>query len=215
MLPLGLPSSLNVLCLGAHADDIEIGCGGTLLSWAEAGCRLRVCWGVGSATPERVLEQQQSAERYFQRFESGRLVQWDFPDTKFPSHGDRLKDEMRALYLEFPADLVFTHRLEDRHQDHRTMAELTWNIWRDSLVLEYEIPKWEGDLGQPQAFVSVSTEAAESKVRWLDECYASQAKKDWFDRDLFLGLMRIRGAECRSASRFAEAFHVRKCRLGV
>lgn len=213
MISFEINESTTILCIGAHPDDIEIGCGATLLQWSSTKKLREMVWFVGSGEAERRDEQQESAKRYFERAQKSLLVHAHFPDNRFPSQYQAIKDSLVELAREFSPDLIFTHRLEDRHQDHRLLSELTWNVWRDSLILEYEIPKWEGDLGQPQVYSEVDESNAEQKIRWLSECHRSQSAKDWFDEDLFRGLMRIRGSECRSQSRMAEAFHVRKSKL--
>ncbi|HRF01925.1 MAG TPA: PIG-L family deacetylase [Pirellulaceae bacterium] len=215
MISLNLPTRLRVLCLAAHCDDIEIGCGATLLSWAEQGTAIDATWFVAAAGGPRGDEQRASAERYFARFESGRLELGDFPDAAFPTVYAPIKQRLVELAQQVRPDLIFTHRLEDRHQDHRLIGELTWNVWRDSLVLEYEIPKWEGDLDRAAVLVPVSEAALRSKLDWLGECHRSQRSKDWFDPELFRGLARLRGAECRSPSRWAEGFHARKLTIGA
>lgn len=210
MISLEISESTKILCIGAHPDDIEIGCGATLLQWSSTQKLSEMVWFVASGAGERRGEQQESASRYFERSNSSRLVHANFTDNRFPTEYQAIKDSLVELSRDYQPDLIFTHRLEDRHQDHRLLAELTWNVWRNSLVLEYEIPKWEGDLGHPQLYSEVEESLAEQKIAWLAECHASQAVKDWFDADLFRGLMRIRGSECRSFSRMAEAFHLRK-----
>ncbi|MCA9104882.1 MAG: PIG-L family deacetylase [Planctomycetales bacterium] len=210
MISFDLSSASSVLCIGAHPDDIEIGCGGTLLQWSDQGRISELRWFVGSGDARREAEQRASAAGYFQRFGTGELNIAGFPDNRFPTMYAEIKQALVDLSRRIKPDVIFTHRLEDRHQDHRLLAELTWNVWRDALILEYEIPKWEGDLGQPQVYCEVSAENQTTKLRWLREHHRSQTEKDWFDDELFSGLMRLRGAECRSHSRFAEAFTVRK-----
>ena len=216
MLPLHLserPGRLDVLCLGAHSDDIEIGCAGTLLSLVERGHQLRVTWAVLSANDERAAEARHSAEQLLGKVAELRVHLGAFRDAHFPAEFGALKDYFAKLRQETNPDLVFTHCIEDRHQDHRLVGELTWQAWRDHLILEYEVPKYEGDLGRPNVFVPVSQAAANAKVEHLLAHFGSQRSKDWFSGDTFLGLMRLRGVECRSQHGFAEAFIVRKVLL--
>ena len=196
----------RVLALGAHADDIEIGCGGTLLRLA-AEARLMVKWVVFCSTPERAAEARASAAAFLDGVERDVVVR-DFRDGFLPYSGAQVKEAFEELKREFSPDLVFTHHREDRHQDHRLVSELTWNTWRDHLILEYEIPKYDGDLGAPNVFVALPEGTLERKIDLVLEHFPSQAGKHWLTRDLLRSLARIRGVEC--ASPFAEAFHGRK-----
>ncbi|HEU0200992.1 MAG TPA: PIG-L deacetylase family protein [Burkholderiaceae bacterium] len=214
LLPESSGRSLRLLCIGAHSDDLEIACGGTLLTWL-AERPLEVTWVVLSGDGERGREARASAEALLQEARSLRIVLGSFRDSYFPAqYGDvkaffeQVKRDVSGAGNE--PDIVLTHRLEDRHQDHRLAAELTWNAWRDHLVLEYEIPKYEGDLGQPNAYVHVPAALAQRKVDHLERHFGSQRSKAWFAAENFLGLMRLRGVECRAPSGFAEAFHARK-----
>jgi LmbE family N-acetylglucosaminyl deacetylase len=213
MLPLQLAKSgepLRVLCLGAHADDIEIGCAGTLLRWLAEHERVAVTWVVFSATGERAVEARRSAKALMRRASELDIVLGDFPDARMPSEFDRAKDFVSAVARRVKPDVVLTHRLEDRHQDHRLVAELTWQTWRDQLILEYEIPKYEGDLGQPNVYVPLPPALAARKLKHLMTHFGSQRAKDWFRPATFQGLMALRGIECRAGSGQAEAFHLRK-----
>jgi len=201
---------LRVLCLGAHGDDIEIGCGGTLLTWLETLPKLEVTWVVLSAAAERGREVQRGARVLLRRAAAARLELGPFRDGFMQAQYVEVKEFFERLKLDIDPDIILTHRLEDRHQDHRLTAELTWNTWRNHLVLEYEIMKYEGDLGQPNAYVHVAGALARRKAVHLQRHYGSQRSKAWFAADNFLGLMRLRGLECRAASGFAEAFHARK-----
>jgi LmbE family N-acetylglucosaminyl deacetylase len=204
VLKLGLPGGrLRVLAIGSHADDIEIGCGGTLLRLARES-ELDLHWVVLSATGERADEARASAEA----FGAEPDVQ-GFRDAFF-RYGPEVKEFFEELKGRFEPDLVLTHHGADRHQDHRLVSELTWNTFRDHLILEYEIPKYDGDLGAPNVFFELGEEAARRKVELLLESFPSQRGKRWFTEDLFLGLMRIRGMECNSPSGLAEAFYARK-----
>lgn len=200
----------SVLCLGAHADDIEIGCGASLLSWLDRSPELQVTWVVFSAAGARHREAMDSAEAYLSQRSGSQIVIKEFPDAYFPAHWEAIKQFFAQLAKSVRPDLVLTHRLEDRHQDHRVISELTWNAFRSTSVLEYEIPKYEGDLGLPNVYMPVEQTMADRKLELLHRCFPTQAEKDWFDRETFAGLMRLRGLECRSPSRMAEAFYARK-----
>jgi LmbE family N-acetylglucosaminyl deacetylase len=221
MLPLGLhqkPGTLHVLCIGAHSDDIEIGCAATLLGLIERGHGLRVDWVVLCAPGERAAEARRSAEALLGstaeallgRRAELRVHLAEFRDAYFPAEFGPLKEHLAGLRRQIDPDLVFTHNLDDRHQDHRLVAELTWQAWRDHLVLEYEVPKYEGDLVRPNFFAPASRALAQAKVEHLLEHFGSQRSKDWFTSETFLGLMRVRGVECRAAEGLAEAFVARK-----
>jgi LmbE family N-acetylglucosaminyl deacetylase len=201
---------LDLLCLGAHSDDIEIGCGGAVLRWLAEVPEVHVTWVVLSAPGERADEARRSAQALLKGAASVEVVIGDFTDAHFPSETARLKAFLSDIARRTPADVVLTHRLEDRHQDHRTVGELTWQTWRDHLVLEYEIPKYEGDLGQPNVYVPLPTEIAQRKVQHLMAHFGTQRSKGWFTEATFQGLMALRGIECRAPSGQAEAFHARK-----
>ena len=201
---------LKILCLGAHSDDIEIGAGATLLTLTSQYRETEITWVVMSAMDERAKEAQRGAEL----FAPGAEVQLEeFPDGRFPMHLDRLKETFADLGRRCDPDVVFTHTEYDRHQDHRAVSELTWQTWRDHLILEYEIPKFDGDLRTPNAYVEVDRATVDLKARLLEEAFDSQTSKPWFGAETFRGLMRIRGVECRAASGFAEGFHMRKTRI--
>ena len=206
-------SPLRVLCLGAHSDDIEIGCAGTLLRWLSEYARVEVTWAVFSAGGARGDEALASAEALLETAASRRIVLGDFEDAHFPADFARAKAFMHDLKAHGEPDVVFTHRLEDAHQDHRLVAELTWQTWRDQLVLEYEIPKYEGDLGQPNVFAALPAPIAQRKIDHLLKHFGSQRSKDWFCAETFSSLMRLRGIECRAQGGWAEAFHARKTSL--
>ena len=203
----------EILCLGAHADDIEIGAGATLLGLVAAYPGARVTWLVLSGNPERAVEARRSASLFLEGVEETVVRVEDFRDGHFPGQGSELKECFEELAGRTRPDLVITHRRDDRHQDHRTVAELTWNHFRDHLILEYEIPKYEGDLGQPQLYVPASPEHLERKIELLGECFPSQRERDWFDDQTFRALLRLRGMECRAPSGHAEAFHASKLTL--
>lgn len=211
MLPFDLPSSepLRVLGLGAHADDLEIGCGGTLMQLC-ASRPVEMCWVVFSGNEERAAEARRSAELFAGEASQLTVETFEFRESFFPDQWAAIKERLHAVASSFAPDLVFTHHLEDRHQDHKVLADLTWNACRDHVVLEYEIPKFEGDLGNPNLFVPLSEETAQAKVERILEAFPTQASKPWFDAETFQALLRLRGLESGSASRYAEAFHARK-----
>lgn len=201
---------LRLMCLGAHSDDLELGCGGALLQWLRDYDHVEITWAVLSAQGVRADEARASAEALLQGAARLDIVLGDFQDAHLPADFARLKAFLADLQRKADADVVLTHRMEDRHQDHRLIAELTWQHWRDHLILEYEIPKYEGDLGQPNMYVPLAADIAERKVRHLFEHFASQRSKSWFTEAAFRGLMHLRGLECRAASGMAEGFHLRK-----
>jgi LmbE family N-acetylglucosaminyl deacetylase len=216
MLPLlsskPTDTPLQVLCLGAHSDDIEIGCGASLMALAEQFPAARFHWVVFTTEPGRDAETRAAAAQLL----APARLQLQFVALRpsyLPAHWSELKDHFEALKAAVSPDMIFTHRLEDRHQDHRLIAEMTWTTFRNHLVLEYEIPKYEGDLGQPNVFVPVSKALAEHKIAILMSAFVSQQSRSWFDPETFRGLMRLRGVECQSASGYAEAFHGRKLQL--
>lgn len=205
---------LSVLCLGAHADDIEIGCGGTLLEWIAAGVRLDVHWCVLSAAGNRGDEARASAEDFLKGAAAARIELAGFTDSLFPQESREIKAWLGELRDRVRPDVILTHRGDDAHQDHREIGRLTWTTFRKHLILEYEIPKWDGDLGQPNLYVPLSEWALRRKTDLLHTHFGSQRSKDWFDAETFRGLARLRGMECRAPARHAEAFVVRKTTLG-
>jgi LmbE family N-acetylglucosaminyl deacetylase len=204
---------LRLLCIGAHSDDLEIGCGGTVMSWLESSHPVEVTWVVLTAQGERAREARTSAEALLGSAAAMDVVLGEFRDGFLPSQYEDVKAFFESVKTRNPFDMVLTHRLEDRHQDHRLAAELTWNTWRDHVVLEYEIMKYEGDLGQPNVFVPLSASTVRRKVVHLEHHFGTQRSKDWFSGDNFMALSRLRGIECRSPSGHAEAFHARKLLL--
>ena len=204
---------LSVLCLGAHSDDIEIGAGATLLSMLERGIRLDVHWCVLSGGGEREGEARASAADFLSAVQTKKIEVMSFEDGFFPEQGVAIKSWFEDLKKRINPDLIFTHRREDAHQDHRQVNRLTWNTFRDHCILEYEIPKWDGDMGQPNLYVPISAEALARKIDLLMSHFGSQRSKQWFDAETFLGLARLRGMECRAPERYAEAFFGRKLAL--
>lgn len=210
-LELGIKAGgpLTVLCLGAHSDDIEIGCGGSLLRLQAIYRGVKFHWVVFSAAGIRGEEAAHSAELFTAGCEK-EIVLKTFRDGFLPYIGSEVKDSFEETKRRVNPDLIFTHWREDAHQDHRLLAELTWNTFRNHLIFEYEVPKYDGDMGRPNVFVPLETQYCEQKIDRLFEAFKSQAGKRWFDRQTFLGLMRLRGMESNSPSGYAEAFHCSK-----
>jgi LmbE family N-acetylglucosaminyl deacetylase len=213
LIGLGLPardtSPVSILCLGAHADDIEIGCGGSVLLLKNALPQVRFHWVILSSSGCR----RQEAERAAQLFTAGSetvIALKDYRDGFLPYDGREVKEFFEELKGQVNPDLIFTHWQGDAHQDHRLVSELTWNTFRNHLILEYEVPKYDGDMGRPNLFVPLEDPLYKRKIDLLLEAFESQHAKRWFDRSTFLGLMRLRGMEANSPSGYAEAFHARK-----
>jgi len=204
----------NILCIGAHSDDIEIGCGGTILKLLEQNPQTKITWIVFSGNAQREDEARKSAESFLQVADHRQIQFENFKDAYFPYQGTEIKTFFQSFAKKQQPDLILTHRLEDRHQDHRLLAELTWNAFRNHLIWEYEIPKYEGDLGQPNIYVQLKSEWVEGKIEKLMKHFPSQFDKRWFSADTFQSLLRIRGLECHSPSGFAEGFYCRKFCLG-
>jgi LmbE family N-acetylglucosaminyl deacetylase len=204
---------LSVLCLGAHSDDIEIGAGATLLSMLERGISLEVFWIVLSGAGEREAEAKASAVDFLVTAASAQIEVKSFQDGLFPEQGKAIKSWFEALKGRINPDIIFTHRWDDAHQDHRHVCRLTWNTFRDHCILEYEIPKWDGDMGQPNLYMPISATALQRKIDLLVCHFGTQHSKQWFDPETFRGLARLRGMECRAQERYAEAFFARKLAL--
>lgn len=213
-LSLSSAGSLSrVLAVGSHGDDIEIGCGATLLTLTRALPGLEVTWVVLAADGTRAEEARASAEAFLEHAGSANVEVHAFRDAFLPYSGTEVKELFDELSRRVDPHVVFTHARDDLHQDHRLVNELTWNAFRNHLVLEYEVPKFDGDLGRPNVFFPLTEEAAEEKIALLHRHFPSQAAKSWFDRDTFRGLMRLRGMEANAPERFAEAFVCRKLPL--
>ena len=214
MIQLNLDSvpggALKILCLGCHSDDIEIGCGGTILRLRERYPSCVFYWVVFSAIGIREAEAQRGAELFAGENRREGVVLKDFQDGFMPFAGGQVKAVFEGLKETVSPDIIFTHNRKDAHQDHRLIAELTWNTFRDHFILEYEIPKYDGDLGQPTVFVPLEAEIFERKVRYITDAFQSQRTKRWFEESTFLSLMRLRGMECNAPSGYAEAFYSRK-----
>jgi LmbE family N-acetylglucosaminyl deacetylase len=198
----------KILCLGAHSDDIEIGCGGTILKLIRQQPGIEFLWFVLSANAERRDEAEKSASDFLREAGASEIAFGDFRESYFPDQWAAIKDSMDQLKAKFDPDIVFTHYRSDRHQDHRTVSDLTWNAYRNHLILEYEVPKYDGDLGQPNVFVPLNPELCSIKTELIQKNFLSQSAKHWFRTDTFMSLLRIRGIECATA--YAEAFYCRK-----
>jgi LmbE family N-acetylglucosaminyl deacetylase len=212
MLNLQLPrrgAGYRILCLGAHCDDIEIGCGGTLLRLLNNNPAAAVQWIVFSSTAVRAREARHSANGFLKSVKNKKIVVQKFADGFFPYEGARVKKYFETLKA-FAPNLIFTHYRHDAHQDHRLLCELTWNTFRDHMVLEYEIPKYDGDMGSPNVFVELDEATCGQKIKLILESFKSQAPKHWFSRQTFLSLLTLRGMECRATTNYAEAFYGRK-----
>jgi LmbE family N-acetylglucosaminyl deacetylase len=203
----------TVLCIGAHCDDIEIGCGGTLIRWVREYPRAHFVWTVFAREPVREAETRAAAEQLLSGARSVDLRCYDFRPGYFPSQHESIKDTFESLKQELRPDVILTHRREDRHQDHALLADLTWNTFRSHLILEYEIAKYEGDLGHPNLFVPLSKHDVERKIAVLIDSFPSQRHRSWFTADTFRGLARLRGIESAAPEGFAEAFHARKLQV--
>lgn len=200
----------RILAIGCHSDDIEIGCGGTLLTLALANEELEIDWLVLAAPGERGKEARTSAEAFTAGFAAARVEVHPFRDGFLPYVGGEVKEVFEDLKARVDPQIVFTHSGYDFHQDHRLASELTWNTFRSHLILEYEIPKYDGDLGRPNVFVPLTSGIVDEKLALLEEHFASQRDKHWYDRETFLALMRLRGLESVAPDRYAEAFTARK-----
>lgn len=214
MLSLTSEKLNTVLCLGAHSDDIEIGCGGTILKLAQERSGLSVWWVVFSGEGRRAREARASARTFLAGVPQPKVIVKNFRDSFFPTQGEAIKKYFEELKRKVQPDLVFTHYREDRHQDHRVLSDLAWNTFRDHLILEYEIPKYDGDLGNPNLYVRLAEEVCHHKSQHLCRFFQTQNNKHWFSPDTFLSLMRLRGIECASRTKYAEAFYCRKFLLG-
>lgn len=207
---------LHILCLGAHADDVEIGAAGALLTLLTARPSSRVTWVVATADGKRAREAEHSAAALLESIANVEMrllgLRESYLDRSSPVAKEAFEEFRSGLDAE--PDLVLTHFRGDKHQDHRFISDITWNLWRDQVILEYEVPKWDGDLGQPNLYVPLDPEVTERKLSHLAQHFASQRGKDWYDDGVFRGLMRLRGMECRAPSGYAEAFYARKIVLG-
>jgi LmbE family N-acetylglucosaminyl deacetylase len=218
MIGLALPAGREprrVLCIGAHCDDIEIGCAGALLQLQKADANLCIDWVVLTGEESRRGETVAARDLLIQPACRGELLFGGFPDSRLPTAYGELKEFFGTLRTRFRPDIIFCHDKNDAHQDHRLVNEMVWGGFRDHLILEYEIIKWDGDLGRPNVYVPLDQEAVQKKIDVLMQTYGSQRSKDWFTPDTFLAVMRVRGIECRAPSGHAEAFHGRKILMSL
>jgi LmbE family N-acetylglucosaminyl deacetylase len=201
---------LNILCLGAHPDDIEIGCGGTILRLIEEIPKAQFYWVVFSGDGNRAKEACQSAKVFLKNAKAKEINVQDFRESYFPFIGAKIKDYFEKLKNEFSPDIVFTHYANDAHQDHRLISNLTWNTFRDHSILEYEVPKYDGDLGTPNLYVYLNESDVRRKIKYVLDIFRTQKEKQWFTEETFKSILRIRGVESNSPSKYAEAFYCRK-----
>jgi len=201
--------ALKVLCIGAHSDDIEIGCGGTILRLADQYPNCEFHWAVFNAIGIRENEARRAAQLFAGPRLRGPLLK-TFQDGFMPYVGSEVKATFENDLKQHSPDIIFTHNGKDAHQDHRLISELTWNTFRDHFILEYEIPKYDGDLGRPSFFVPLERPVCETKIGYLMDAFQSQRTKRWFQEDTFFSMLRLRGMECASPSGYAEAFYCRK-----
>jgi len=200
----------SILCIGAHCDDIEIGCGGTLLRLLDRDDPPAVTWVVLSSNAERRAEGLASANNVLARARQKEIVIGELRDGYLPYLGEAVKDFFEALKPRVSPDLIFTHYRDDRHQDHRLACELTWNTFRDHAILEYEVPKFDGDFGAPNLFVPLDEDVCDRKIRNVMDHFRSQQDRRWFTPDVFRAVLRLRGMEANAPSGYAEAFYARK-----
>jgi LmbE family N-acetylglucosaminyl deacetylase len=200
----------KILALGAHADDIEIGCGGTILRFLDENPATEVVWVVFGASEQRRTEALESANLFLANAQRKEIVIKEFRDGYFPYIGTEIKNFFEELKRKYAPDLILTHYRGDLHQDHRLVSELTWNTFRNHLILEYEIVKYDGDLGTPNFFVPLTESIARKKIQTIVECFRSQNGKRWFTEDAFSSILRLRGVESNASDKYAEAFYSRK-----
>jgi len=201
---------LNILCLGAHSDDIEIGCGGTILRLLSEYDDVSVHWVVLGSSGQRDGEAAGSAEHFLQDAKKKTVIIETFKDSFFPYVGEDIKRFFEQLKTSISPDIIFTHYRNDLHQDHRLISELTWNTYRNHLILEYEILKYDGDIGTPNLYVHLDDTLCQKKIKFIMDSFKTQREKDWFTPDAFLSLLRIRGIESRAPGQYAEGFYCRK-----
>ena len=199
----------RILCLGAHCDDIEIGCGGSILKMIGENQNLSVFWVVFSSDEQRKEEAAKSASLFLKDAREKTVIIEDFRNSFFPYTGTVIKEYFESL-KSFSPDLIFTHYRHDLHQDHALISKLTWNTFRNHLILEYEIPKYDGDLSSPNCFFQLDEPIGLKKINYIMECFLSQKDKPWCTEDAFLAIMRIRGVESNSPEKFSEGFYCRK-----
>jgi LmbE family N-acetylglucosaminyl deacetylase len=212
-LPIEKKRPLKILCLGAHSDDIEIGCGGSILRLLQEHRNAEIYWIVFGADKQRANEATESANLFLRNARKKNIIIKDFRDGFFPYMGTKIKEYFEDLKDKYIPDLIFTHYRNDLHQDHRLINELTWNTYRNHLILEYEIMKYDGDMGNPNFFVHLDEETCKKKIEYILACFRSQTLKGWCKEDVFLSLLRLRGIESNSPHNYAEGFFCRKATL--
>ncbi len=200
----------RVLCLGAHCDDIEIGCGGTILRLVESLEDIIVYWIVFSSDELRSQEAVRSARDFLKYSKMNNIIIKSFKDGFLPFFGIDIKEYFDNIKKEFSPDIIFTHHRDDLHQDHRLISEMTWNTFRDNFILEYEVPKYEGDLGHPNFFVNLDDIVCKNKIQHIINNFKTQSEKYWFREETFMAMLTLRGVESKSPTKYAEAFHCRK-----
>jgi len=200
----------RILCLGAHSDDLEIGCGGTVRRIIQSFPRVEIRWHVFSAAGRRRREAERSAKQFLEGTKGAQIRIGHFRASYFPEQWAAIKNVFERTKREFEPDLVFTHWRDDRHQDHRVLSDLAWNTFRNHAILEYEIPKYDGDLGNPNFYVALEDDLCREKVSGILRHFRTQEGRHWFTEDTFLALLRLRGIECGPGTRYAEAFYARK-----
>lgn len=203
-------SIYRILCLGSHCDDIEIGCGGSILKFVERYTNIVVYWIVFSSNPQREREALESANSFLRNVTEKHIIIKHFRDGFFPFIGMEIKEFFEQLKQEVYPDIIFTHYRNDLHQDHRLISDLTWNTFRNHLILEYEIPKYDGDLGSPNFFVHLDEFICQDKIKYILDSFQSQKGKQWFTSETFLSILRLRGIESNAPGKYAEAFYCRK-----
>jgi len=203
-------ATLKVLCLGAHSDDIEIGCGGTILRLLEENEKVEVKWIVFSADGHRAEEARESAKLFLGNAKNKDVVVKQFKESYFPYIGSEIKDYFEKIKGEFIPEIIFTHYRHDLHQDHRLISELTWNTFRSHFILEYEIFKYDGDFGVPNFFIHLDEDQCRKKIDCIMESFKTQNNRDWFTPDAFFSILRIRGVESKAPEKYAEGFYCRK-----
>jgi LmbE family N-acetylglucosaminyl deacetylase len=203
-------SARRLLCLGAHSDDIEIGCGGTILRWIREDPGLEVYWVVLSSNRERKKEASRSADLFLKGARKKKVFIETFRDGFFPYQGAEIKEYFEVIKKRVSPDIVLTHYRDDRHQDHRLVSDLTWNTFRREPILEYEIPKYDGDLGQPNFFVHLDETVCRKKIKNILDVFKTQAEKHWLSEDTLRAILRLRGVESHAEEKYAEAFYCRK-----
>ena len=201
---------LKLVALGAHCDDIEIGCGGAILKLINDYNVTEIKWIVFASNEQRKKEAITGAKKFLDGLKNVEITVLDYNDAYLSQSAYEIKDFFEALKKQISPDVIFTHYRDDRHQDHRLISDLTWNTFRDHFILEYEIPKYDGDLGQPNFFIALNEEIAAKKVKYVMESYESQSKKHWFDEETFYSLLRLRGIESANINKYSEAFYARK-----